>query len=71
MDIAKNVTLELQNFIDDGKITNYLESKIATKILPASTFFPAEDYHQDYLNKNVGGYCNHAYRFKIWPSSRT
>ena len=21
--------------------------------------FPAEDYHQQYLEKNPGGYCNH------------
>ena len=22
-------------------------------------FYPAEDYHQAYLHKNPGGYCNH------------
>ena len=22
-------------------------------------FYPAEDYHQGYLHKNPGGYCNH------------
>lgn len=31
---------------------------IATRIEPAAPFYPAEDYHQDYLRKNPGGYCH-------------
>ncbi|MCI4664046.1 MAG: peptide-methionine (S)-S-oxide reductase MsrA [Neomegalonema sp.] len=30
---------------------------ITTEILPAPTFFYAEDYHQQYLAKNPNGYC--------------
>jgi peptide-methionine (S)-S-oxide reductase len=30
---------------------------ITTEILPASEFYYAEDYHQQYLAKNPGGYC--------------
>jgi peptide-methionine (S)-S-oxide reductase len=31
--------------------------KITTEILPAPEFYYAEDYHQQYLSKNPGGYC--------------
>lgn len=34
------------------------DKKIVTEIMPLSVFFPAEDYHQDYLKKNPGGYCH-------------
>jgi peptide methionine sulfoxide reductase msrA/msrB len=32
---------------------------LATEIVPASEFARAEDYHQDYLEKNPGGYTCH------------
>ena len=32
---------------------------IGTEILPAPEFYYAEDYHQQYLAKNPGGYCGH------------
>ncbi|HMB69922.1 MAG TPA: peptide-methionine (S)-S-oxide reductase, partial [bacterium] len=31
--------------------------EITTEILAASEFYFAEDYHQQYLAKNPGGYC--------------
>jgi peptide-methionine (S)-S-oxide reductase len=31
--------------------------RITTEIAPAPTFYFAEDYHQQYLAKNPGGYC--------------
>ena len=34
---------------------------ITTEILPATTFYNAEGYHQQYLHKNPGGYCNHGF----------
>ncbi|MDB5491652.1 MAG: msrA [Micavibrio sp.] len=33
--------------------------KIVTEVKPADTFYLAEDYHQDYLKKNPGGYTCH------------
>jgi peptide-methionine (S)-S-oxide reductase len=32
-------------------------SAITTEITAATTFYYAEDYHQQYLSKNPGGYC--------------
>ena len=32
-------------------------SEITTEILDATDFYYAEDYHQQYLAKNPGGYC--------------
>jgi peptide-methionine (S)-S-oxide reductase len=33
------------------------QGEITTEILPASEFYYAENYHQQYLHKNPGGYC--------------
>ena len=31
---------------------------LAVEKLPLQNFFPAEEYHQDYLDKNPSGYCH-------------
>ncbi len=38
------------------------KGKIVTEIVPASTWYPAEDYHQDYLQRQPGGYTCHFLR---------
>ena len=32
--------------------------KLAVELGPLVNFFPAEEYHQKYLDKNPGGYCH-------------
>jgi len=38
------------------------EKKVVTEIVKAGPFYQAEDYHQDYLQKNPGGYTCHYLR---------
>ena len=42
-------------------------SKIVTEVTKMGQFYPAEDYHQDYFNKNpgLGGYCAYVVKPKI------
>lgn len=50
--LAKRSCAEYQNALDAAK-----RGSITTEILPAPVFYFAEDYHQQYLAKNPGGYC--------------
>ena len=34
------------------------ERSMATEVLPLHNFYPAEERHQDYLDKNPDGYCH-------------
>jgi len=39
---------------------------IVTEIVPATTFYPAEDYHQDYFNNNADApYCSFVIKPKL------
>ena len=41
-----------------GKSGRY-NKPVVTQIVPATTFYEAEGYHQQYLSKNPWGYCGH------------
>ena len=47
--------LSLQRYQD--KLADAGLAPITTEILPAGPFYYAEEYHQQYLHKNPGGYC--------------
>ena len=40
---------------------------ISTEIVPAGPFYYAEAYHQQYLDKNPMGYCNHGFNGVTCP----
>ena len=42
-------------------LTAARKGQITTEIGPAGPFYFAEAYHQQYLDKNPGGYCNHGF----------
>lgn len=50
---------EAQLSLDDyqKKLTAAGHALITTEIAPLDTFYYAEEYHQQYLEKNPGGYC--------------
>lgn len=47
--IINEVILKQQNNYDD---------EIVVEVMPLKNFYAAEDYHQDYLDKNPNGYCH-------------
>ncbi len=47
---------------DEVNASGKWSKPVVTEITKASTFYPAEDYHQDYLQKNPGGYTCHFIR---------
>lgn len=40
------------------KLGKQNEKKIVVEVKPLQNFYDAESYHQDYLDKNPGGYCH-------------
>ncbi len=55
----ESIALKVRKKVDKSKKWH---SKIVTEIVPAGPFYNAEDYHQDYLMKNPGGYSCHFLR---------
>lgn len=54
---------EAKNFIEIVNKSGRWEDPVVTTLEPLEKFYPAEDYHQDYLQKNPGGYTCHVIRF--------
>lgn len=47
-------------FIERVNASGYWKDPVVTTLESFSQFWPAEGYHQDYLQKNPGGYTCHA-----------
>lgn len=62
--LDKNEEKEIKEYFSKHLNPNY---KI--EILPLNKFYLAEEYHQDYLNKNPNGYC-HINMAQLKPEER-
>ena len=54
---AQNEEAERSLAAYQSELTAVGHGQITTKIAPLDTFYYAEEYHQQYLAKNPGGYC--------------
>ncbi|HAF94897.1 MAG: methionine sulfoxide reductase [Elusimicrobia bacterium GWC2_51_8] len=48
--------------VQRARTSGLWKKPVITEILPAKKFWPAEEYHQDYLKKHPGGYTCHYLR---------
>lgn len=53
---------EAKKMIEIVNQSGLWDGPVVTKLEPFAKFWPAEDYHQDYLQKNPGGYTCHFVR---------
>lgn len=54
--------LEAHKSIERAQNSSRWDKPIVTEVIAATQFFPAEDYHQKYLQKNPSGYTCHFVR---------
>ncbi|VEU78194.1 peptide-methionine (S)-S-oxide reductase MsrA [Mycoplasmopsis columbinasalis] len=54
--IDANDELIIKNHLE--KLAHNYSKPLTTEVLPLLNFYPAEEYHQDYLDKNPSGYCH-------------
>jgi peptide-methionine (S)-S-oxide reductase len=54
---AQRAAAERSRDAFQAELTKARYGQITTEIQPAAEFYYAEDYHQQYLAKNPGGYC--------------
>ncbi len=48
-----------ERVVDEVSRSGKWKRPVVTQVVPAGAFWPAEEYHQDYLEKNPGGYMCH------------
>ncbi len=60
---------EAENFIKIVNDSKRWANPVVTTLEPLNKFYPAEEYHQDYLQKNPGGYTCHAIYFDSYLKS--
>ena len=53
-DMADRPVIDRRMALEQAKCTRPL----AVEVEPLAAFYPAEEYHQDYLDKNPTGYCH-------------
>ncbi|MBN1495104.1 peptide-methionine (S)-S-oxide reductase MsrA [Candidatus Peregrinibacteria bacterium] len=54
---------EAENFIEIVNASKRWKDPVVTTVEKLQKFYPAEDYHQDYLQKNLEGYTCHSIYF--------
>lgn len=59
-DTEKALAEEMIGIVNDSERWN---DRVVTTLERFERFWPAEEYHQDYLQKNPGGYTCHAHYF--------
>lgn len=59
---------EAEEFVGIVNASKRWPSPVVTTFEPLTAFYPAEEYHQDYLRKNPGGYTCHFPRFGSYLS---
>lgn len=58
--------IEGQKFIEIVNTSKRWNNPVVTKLEPLEVFYPAEKYHQDYLQRNPKGYTCHAIYFESY-----
>lgn len=46
----------IKSVVDD--VAQHYDRPLVVEVEPLRNFYPAEEYHQDYLDKNPDGYCH-------------
>jgi len=65
--VANKIITDLQALMDAKRLICFKKNTVETLVADYTTFFPAQESHQEYLEKNPNGYCNHRVLFAEWP----